>query len=203
MNPRYHNESVIQNLSVCIQKDALLLFLPNPVTCFNDASYDQLQRFKLEEGASLVVLDWITSGRMSVGEVWDFNKYHSINEFWVGGSRLARDVLLLENGTSTLSRASKRLSKRMGKYSCYANVFLYGPLTQKTIEALQTEYDEISVYQISSSPPLVWSLSDNTKGMFVVRVAGLETEAVKIWLKERLKMLAHIVGYDVYEKAFL
>ena len=55
-------------MTVRISKDATLYLLPDPVTCFKRASCNQLQTFHLEDGASFVVLDSLTSGRKSLRE---------------------------------------------------------------------------------------------------------------------------------------
>ncbi|KAI9332887.1 UreD urease accessory protein-domain-containing protein [Zopfochytrium polystomum] len=57
---------------------ALLCVLPDPVTLFADAYFVQRQRYTLApRGASVVCLDWYTSGRRSRGEEWDFEAYES------------------------------------------------------------------------------------------------------------------------------
>lgn len=37
----------------------------------------------LEQGSSLVLVDWLTCGRMSRGEGWDFARFESRNEVMV------------------------------------------------------------------------------------------------------------------------
>ncbi len=50
-----------------IRPEATLVLLPDPVTCFAAARYDQVQRFDLRsDTSSLVMLDWITPGRTAV-----------------------------------------------------------------------------------------------------------------------------------------
>ncbi|KAJ1020394.1 hypothetical protein NDA13_005713 [Ustilago tritici] len=51
-----------------IRKNATLVLLPDPVTCFASARYDQTQRFDLRDRntSSLIMLDWITPGRTCV-----------------------------------------------------------------------------------------------------------------------------------------
>ncbi len=90
----------------------------------------------------------------------------------------------------------------MGVYSCYATLFLCGPKTKDIIRFLDGEYQEISVFQHSSPPGLIWSLSRLDGEGRVVRVAGKETESVKLWFKEHLKGLEDVIGYNVYDKAF-
>ncbi|KAJ2686969.1 hypothetical protein GGH99_003363 [Coemansia sp. RSA 1285] len=60
---------------------SLACLLPDPVTCFEGAMYNQRQAVRLHDAqsSSLVLLDWMTSGRMSRGERWAFGKYFSVN----------------------------------------------------------------------------------------------------------------------------
>ncbi|KAH0985108.1 hypothetical protein GBA52_012285 [Prunus armeniaca] len=46
-----------------MESDALLAVIPDPVTCFSTARYSQKQVFRVVSNSSLVIVDWITSGR--------------------------------------------------------------------------------------------------------------------------------------------
>ncbi|KAL5534339.1 hypothetical protein ACEPAG_801 [Sanghuangporus baumii] len=190
--------STVQSLDVHVRQDGLLLLLPEPVTCFTAAAYNQIQTFHLEEDASVVLLDWITSGRMSRGEEWRFSRYYSINEVWLAKKRIARDVLLLDGDVSS----TRSLKDRMGIYSCYATLIICGPKLRAVVEAIYAIYREISVYQQASPPDLIWSTSRIEDGC-VVRVAANETEKVKSWIKEHLSGLADLVGAEVFGKALI
>ncbi|CAM9415836.1 unnamed protein product, partial [Hapterophycus canaliculatus] len=72
-----------QTLLSRVARTALLAVVPDPVTCFKNSSFRQHQRFLLEQGSSLVLVDWLTSGRMSRGEGWEFNRLESRNEVMV------------------------------------------------------------------------------------------------------------------------
>ena len=193
--------STAQKLTASIHDAALLLLLPDPVTCFSSASYNQLQTFRMDLGASAVLLDWMTSGRMSRGEEWLFARYHSVNEVWVGEKRIARDSVLLEEPTTDSRSNSRSLKDRMGLYSCYATLILCGPKVQDIVASLWTLYRSIAVFQQSSPDDLIWSMSTISDGC-VVRVAARETESVKFWLRIHLKDLESLVGLDVFSKAF-
>lgn len=57
-----------QNFRFLVRKHSTLVLLPDAVTCFARARYDQVQRFDLRDHtSSCVVLDWITPGRTAVG----------------------------------------------------------------------------------------------------------------------------------------
>ena len=193
--------STTQSIDAHICSDALLLLLPDPVTCFADSSYEQLQTFVLEKDASIILLDWITSGRMSRGEEWAFSSYYSLNEVWLQGVRVARDALLLE--TSPLDALERGIEVRMRSYACYATVILCGPRVQRIISDVLARYDAISVFQQSSPMSLVWSASRVNSGCVIIRVAGQETETVKLWLKDTLNGAESLIGSDAYSKAFI
>jgi urease accessory protein len=194
-----------QTMNISVSPGAALFLLPDPVTCFRNASYNQIQTFRLlDDSASVVLLDWVTSGRKSLGEEWVFSRYYSVNEVWVDGKKIARDVLLLDDTVNDAQPLPKRtLKDRLAPYSCYATLLLYGPLVQDVIGNINAEYATISVFKANSPSNLVWSVSPvSHQGGIIVRIAGKETEGVKSWLGNALRKLEDIVGIDVYRRAF-
>lgn len=207
----------IQSMEVTIAPDSALFLLPDPVTCFRSASYTQMQTFHLAGSASIVLLDWVTSGRRSMGEDWDFLRYYSVNEVFVEGRRVARDVLLLDNpsldtqiapescsSNTTSSSPLRTLKDRLAPYSCYAMLLLYGPQTHGVVTDLQAKYRTISIFKRAAPERFLWSLTpvDDGKGT-VIRAAGVDTEDVKNWFREALRGLEVVVGIDEYRKVFL
>ena len=69
--------------------------LPDPVTCFSAAKYEQFQKFYLDDAnANLVLVDWCTSGRRERGEIWSFNHYRSTNHIMLSGKPLFLDSVI-------------------------------------------------------------------------------------------------------------
>ncbi|KAI3825654.1 hypothetical protein L1987_07190 [Smallanthus sonchifolius] len=99
---------------------ALLVVIPDPVTCFSTAKYSQKQVFRIMSGSSLLVVDWITSGRHESGEKWDFTLYKSTNNIYMETNPLFLDTVLLENGNVT------SIAERMQDYQVIAMVILLG-----------------------------------------------------------------------------
>lgn len=199
-----------QRLEVSVAAGGALYLLPDPVTCFRDAAYHQVQTFRLARGASAALLDWYTSGRRARGEEWAFARYHSVNEVFVEGTRSARDVVVLE-GTDTKPSAPplprRSLADRMGPYACYATLFLYGPRVQGVVRELEERMRAATVFQVREPLDVVWSLSPvrgeaGNEGR-IVRVAGKETEDVKKWLSDALRGLVDVIGGEVYSKIFI
>ncbi|KDQ63398.1 hypothetical protein JAAARDRAFT_377342 [Jaapia argillacea MUCL 33604] len=208
-DPRQQGQGVVptkQVMDVTIPDHSAIFLLPEPVTCFRMASYNQIQKFRLSGKASAVLLDWITSGRKSRGEEWEFSRYYSTNELWVDRKRIVKDVLLLQDEELDVKPLPPRkLCDRLSPYSCYATVILYGPLVESTIQHLAGMYEAMTVFKRSTAPDLIWSLScvnDYPSRGGILRVAGKETEQVKKWMGDTLQPLEEVVGTDVYRKAF-
>lgn len=193
-----------QSLRCHVDSNGLLVLLPEPVTCFRDAAYHQFQQFHLEESGSAVVLDWITSGRMARGEEWALSRYHSVNEIFREGKRMARDVVLLDNSELGGGIPPRSLSERLEPYSCYAMLFLLGPHLRHIISDIVERYNRITVFKTRTPATLIWSLSPtgSVAHGIVVRVAAVETETVKVWLRETLTSLEDIIGRDAFKRAF-
>lgn len=115
-----------QTIRCIVRPSAVLVMLPDPVTCYARARYSQTQRFDLRcaKTSSLAVLDWFTPGRVHLtpkqqqqqpivddtasmeephskdesqgGEYWLFDNYASRNEIRRAGRVIVRDVLLLD-----------------------------------------------------------------------------------------------------------
>jgi urease accessory protein len=195
-----------QRIHFSVGTNSALFLLPEPVTCFRDASYNQIQTFDLTGTATVVVLDWITSGRKTRGEDWAFSRYYSANEITVDGKEVAKDILLLDDETLDFQIPLPRrsMATRLAPYSCYATVILYGPQVRENISTLNAQYDMLSVFKTKAPTDLIWSFSpiDTKKEGAVVRVAGKDTEAVRLWLRQALKGLEPSIGIDVFRAAF-
>ncbi|GAA5923196.1 urease accessory protein UreD [Sporobolomyces koalae] len=222
----------IQQYRIAVSPASFLVLLPSPVTCFSRALYEQKQVVHLEdETASVILLDWFTSGRMGIkaktrdqedGEAWEFEKYRSENEVWIAGQRVAKDVLLLQdeqdaNPTQQLDepvRPRRRLDTtyrhRVEPYSCYASLFLYGPRTSYLQSHISNTFTQLTQYHQSRPYSLLWSYSPLERGGGVARCAGHSTEAVKEWVCELLEAggqgveggIESIVGKDLWKTAF-
>ncbi len=194
-----------QSLIFTVSATGGLFLLPDPVTCFRAAAYNQIQTFHLVGTSSAAILDWITSGRRSLGEEWAFSRYYSVNEIFLDGKRIARDVMLLEdNEIDVHPLPSRCLAEKLAPYSCYAMLFLLGPMLQSTIQHLAAQYERISVMKSRRPDDLIWSLSPiaGQGCSVVVRIAGKETESVKRWIREALSPAEDVLGADAFKQAF-
>ena len=99
---------------------------------------------------------------------------------------------------------TRTLAGRLAPYSCYATAILYGPAMYETLCDVSKRCEKISVFKQASPPPLLWSFSwiGREREGGVIRVAAMDTEGVRNFLKELLHTIKTVVGIDTYRKAF-
>jgi urease accessory protein len=119
-----------QRLSASLGEGALLALLPDPVSPYAGARYDQVQRFDLAAGASLALLDAVTAGRAARGERWAFARYCSRNEVRAGGRLLLADAIRLG------ADEGPPLPDRLEGLELLATVLLLGPALATAARAL-------------------------------------------------------------------
>ena len=180
-----------QELQASVEEDATLVLLPDPVTCFANARYEQVQSFDLHEDGNLLLLDWITSGRWSTGERWAFSRYSSRCDVFVGGDHRLADTLVLDPADGDLAGRF-----RMGEFNCLAVVVIIGPRLQSLVDSSRCEIEKQNVGKdmgvIESFSPI--------EGGAVLRLVGLTTELVGFTLRRRLANVAQILGESPWER---
>jgi urease accessory protein len=174
-----------QSIDVTIRDDAALLCVPDPTALFADSIFTQHQRFELAASASLLWLDWFTSGRKARGERWQLSRFESRATITVGQTLVFKDALLLDAVDGPIAGAY-----RMGSCDCFGTVVMIGPKFAIACEQL--------LRWIASQPAriidgLVFS-AGAIPGGGVVRVAGSGSETVGAWLVEHLAFATDVAG---------
>ncbi len=71
--------------------------------------------------ASLVVVDWMTSGRHAAGERWAFSRYESRLDITRDGRPSCFDAFVLEHDLDSIA-------ERMGRFDVFLTAVITGPL---------------------------------------------------------------------------
>lgn len=252
--------TVRQRMHITVGKAGCLLLLPDSLSPFRGSRYAQAQRVVLEEGAGVVLLDWVNSGRgerstkppprpweerhgrkmkgqsdingtmggrgrgadgedsVSVPnglqelakanptadrdtEVWAMGYYSSTNEVLIHDKVVARERMVLDNGDLD-SKDWSPTALRLAPYHVYATVMIYGPPFQALREHFARMVDGTSQFQLPLPPKLLWSYSATSEDGGVVRVAAVEVEDVRDWLRAALETggLADHVGSGLWPR---
>jgi urease accessory protein len=180
-----------QRLHAHVGAEGLLVLLPDPVTCFAGSRYRQEQHIHLHSSASLVVVDWLTAGRIGIGERWQFGGYHSQTRIWREGRLILHDGLCL-------SPDGGNLAERMGRFNCLATAVLSGPRLNTTAHLVGS----VATAPVPRRADLLMSAAHLGRDGFVLRVAGLSVEQVGASLRQCLAVVPALLGDDPWACKF-
>ena len=183
-----------QRLHARAADDSLLVLLPDPVTAFARSRYTQEQHLELGSTASLVLVDWLTAGRMAFGERWQFDGY--TNRTFVRRG----DRLVLHDAIS-LAPEDGSVAGRMGRFNCLATVVMTGPAVGAAAVRLA---GEIGLAPLSQQADLLMSaapLAGGDAGV-LLRVAGMSVEQVGAVLRRFLNFVPSLLGDDPWSCKF-
>ena len=179
-----------QSLTATVGANALLAVVPDPIVCFANADFAQKQRYDLHPDASLVMVDWMTSGRHASGERWAFSRYESRFDIRRGSQRVFFDGLVLEPSTDAIAA-------RMGRFDVYVTAIVSGPLVAAAAADLVSE---ISHSPVARSADIVVAAATLPDGGTLLRMAGTSVEAMGGTLRRRLRFLSPLVGDDLWSR---
>lgn len=186
-----HGRASRQTLEATVGRDAVLAIAPDPVTCFAGAAYEQSQRIDLHESSSLLLIDWLTSGRWAGGERWAFDLYRSRTEATVAGRRVLLDALRLDPSDGPIAAPH-----RCGRFNCIATVVLLGPAFAAASEALLAR---VAGEPLARQAPLLAAASPIGGGV-VLRVMGGGAEPVGQYIGDRLARAAEVLGVPLFDR---
>jgi urease accessory protein len=177
-----------QRLHARAADGSLLVLLPDPVTAFSGSRYVQEQHVELDDAASLVLVDWLTAGRIASGERWQFDGYTSRTFVRRSGTLLLHDAV-------SLTPAHGSIAGRMNRFNCVATVIVTGPAVQAAAARLDGELNTAPLARQADMLMSAAPLAGADKGM-LLRLAGLSVEHVGGMLRRLLNFVPSLLGDD-------
>lgn len=179
-----------QTLSGRADANALLAVVPDPVVCFAEADFIQTQGYDLHRDASLVVVDWMTSGRHEAGERWAFSRYESRFDISRGSQRVFLDRLVLEPDVDTVPA-------RMKQFDVLLTAIVTGPMVQTAARDIVSRSSEAPVRR---NADLVVSAAVLGDGGALLRMAGTSVEQIGRTLRSHFAFLTPLIGDDIWSR---
>ena len=182
-----------QSLRVALERNSTCAVLPDPLTCYAGARFEQRLRFDLADGASLVLLDWLTSGRRARNERWAFARYASRIEASMADKLVFRDAITLDPADGPIAG-----EHRMGRCDCYGLLLLLGPRVAAACDQL---LQWAKAQPIAREDGLIFSASAISGGA-VVRMAASQTQQMSQWIRQRLDFVPQLLGADPWARKY-
>lgn len=174
-----------QRMRAEVAEEALLVAAPDPVTCFAGAVYEQHQRIDVAQGGGLVLVDWLTSGRYTRNECWQFSRYRSRIDVRYDQQLVFTDSLLLDPEDGPL-----RSPYRLGRFHCLALMVLVGPAMQEACDEL---LNDVSCQPTGTRCQYIDAAGPIAHGA-IYRALGMSTESVARSLRDKLRFLQQRAG---------
>jgi len=168
----------------------LLVLIPDPVVCFSGARYRQSQAVRLDDGAALVLVDWVTSGRRASGERWQFEEYVAHTAVTVGGRRALHDAV-------SLRAAHGDLRRRMGRFDVLALVVLAGAQCEEAARDVRARVEDRLP---SRRADLLMSAALLRTGGCALRIAGRSVEQVGQAIEGLLDFVPPLLGDNPWSR---
>lgn len=182
-----------QSLNVLLADGATCIIAPHPVTCFARARFVQRQRIEMTSSSSLVLIDWLTSGRHAAGERWAFDRYDSRTDVFIDGQHAFRDALLLSGADGPIDSPHCT-----GGFDCFAYAVVLGSAfaerSKQRVQGIERE-----PIPSGENPPLIIAASPLNGGA-IFRAAGIGSEIVGKWLLEQLSFISDALGSDRWSR---
>jgi len=173
-----------------IEPSGLLVVVPDPVVCFAASRYRQTQRLDVSEGAGLVLVDWVSSGRRASGERWEFDEYVSRTIV------RHRDRLVLHDATA-LRSSDSNLATRIGRFDVLALVVIVGEALESETAAIVASINQQPIVRRSDLLTSIAPLGDSG---CVVRIAGRSVEQVGRHIRQLLGFVPRLLGDDPWAR---
>ncbi|KAI0216875.1 Urease accessory protein D [Lamellibrachia satsuma] len=196
-------KTTMQHFVFHLSRKSLVAVLPDPIVCFKHARYEQTQHVNMAANSNLLLLDWLTAGRMARGELWEFTSYASVNNVTVDGETVFRDALRLADSPFLSMKTAVADFQVIGMF------LVLGPLLEKYSHTLVKSLGTSKSYnskcertQLVGVSPLEFHISDTLLKGCVVRLAAQTTSQAFHKLHEILEPLFPTLGGNPFENKF-
>jgi urease accessory protein len=177
-----------QRLTGHISDEALLVVAPDPTVCFAGSTFRQVHCYQVTAGGSLVVLDWMTCGRLAMGERWAFDAYASRLELWRAQRRVLYDATVLRPDDGSIA-------ERMGRFNIWGTLVMVGPFVREMAAEIVVQTGGLPV---EPSRDVIISASRLTPDGALLRVAGESVEKIRTLLRTHMGFLRPLLGDEVW-----
>jgi urease accessory protein len=167
-----------------------LVVMPDPVVCFARSRYTQTQHFDVTASSRLVVVDWLSSGRLASGERWQFDEYVSRLKIRVDGRLVVHDALALRAGDGPLAT-------RLGRFDVLALAVVLGDDVRATSMGI---VERIARAPVARRDDLIMAAAHVGAGGCLLRLAGRSVEQVGHALREYLAIVPTMLGDNPWSR---
>lgn len=197
-SPMHSRITTTQTTYLQVLERAVAIIIPDPVVCFRHATFSQKTIVNMTKSASLLLVDWLISGRSACGERWCFDSFETHVDVDVEGVPVLRDRVVLLNDEPS----SNPLAVRMKDFDAIATVVVIGPNVQNVMDhATRSVEDDIirgrRRRNVICSSSLI---RESTQDGVLLRIAGRSGQVVRDKVRQLLQPLSDLIQEDFWSR---
>ncbi len=179
-----------QALHATVDSGGLLIIAPDPLVCFADSQFSQTQHFSLAGDANLVFVDWLSAGRVAMGERWAFRHYENKTTIEQHGDEILHDVLRLnpEQGP---------IASRLRRFNSFASIVLCGPRLAQFGADIQAA---LAAAPLKRNADLLCTASPLRNSGTLLRILGSSVEEVGRNIHATLSFVPTLLGDNPWSR---
>jgi urease accessory protein len=178
-----------QELRARVAAGAAAIVVPDPLVPFRDAHVRQVTRIELAAGASLVLVDTLTAGRIAHGERWSCARVDTALSFVRAGATALHDRVVLD-------REHGEIAARMQRFMALATCIVVGPRVADHARALLAEISALPL----ADPDLIVAASPLGDDGVVIRIASTAIERIVASTRVHLQPACTTLGEDPWTR---
>jgi urease accessory protein len=171
-----------------VADEGCLVLLPDPVVCFEGASYQQRVDVDLAPTASAILFDGYTCGRGARDEKWKFRHYGSRTTLARGGRVSFIDAVQLDP-------AQGSISARMGRFEVVLSLFVIGPRVAAVRESILRDAP-----RPGRDAPAIAAVSPVGSDGAILRAAGVSFEETSRLFRSSFTIMTELLGDDPFAR---
>lgn len=162
---KMENNEAVRSININIGENCFFIYNPLPTIPYKDSAFNNSITIKLKDNSSVFVYsDILTSGRVAMGESFEYRYYYSLVKIFEGSKLSYMD--------NTRYNPSEMNMKGIGFYEEYTHLM---NMVICNIDII----DEI--YKIIEDYAMPWGISENDNGYIIVKALGRSAqELIKI-----------------------
>ncbi|XP_025083717.1 urease accessory protein D-like isoform X2 [Pomacea canaliculata] len=192
-----------QNMEYFLHGTTFLAILGDPVVCFADAQFCQTQKVYMSEDSNIVLLDWLTAGRVALEEIWNFKSYQSLVEVYIDKHLVFKDNQRLSDGPYFTLREA------MGSFQVLGMCVVLGDRMHNLVDHVKQLYGTphsigkpLSKDLICSYSPLTLECNNKVINGCYIRFVATSTTLAYSVVQQVTSCLVEILGGDPFRKKY-
>lgn len=198
-----HDKSSLQEINGKVERDALAVFMGDPIVPHQSSIFEQKIRWELAEDSALLFLDWFEGGRILNGERFAFKSFFTDLKITIADTPVIWDRFKMDPEQNNMNSPGAFLN-----HSSYLNIFLAGnenlekvKLIENHLHFLSRKYFFDERGQEVSKSEILGSACKVNENVFMIRCSAKNNHALQPIVKELGQLLAdkELLGFNPIE----